>query len=428
MISERLKQAVEYANYFYYSKPMTVVNVKKVKLPIIPPLKKLTTEEGYSFPIRSSHGLLHALSAMELVEKIDATYEKYIPEYKEALEAIGIRYRIDKDEFLELIQAAVLFHDSARQGDGSDLWDAESAEACKQFLIDEWQVNEELAKFISDTIRYKDDPEKFIARHRFHRSVDVARQLVNMADALEVIRTRDVFKVEKLPIAQHHDITSKIMVEDIIPNLVEPHRQLIIEQGRLAKGGRIEYNGDNCQPIDSAKADVDDVRMAAAYLDKCRKYDLSILEIDTNNFNLVIERALRGIRTYREEHKTSGIQLFHNGLFSPRYHGKLGRSRAEYYEDYLSRDVSPAKKAVILYALLSSAQGQTLKDAVLGSFNQINREIVLAQLGMLVKMMNSNQGLDVINRHIMYIVSEADDLNIKEKEIAIFVDNALKQK
>ncbi|CEK10839.1 hypothetical protein [Legionella hackeliae] len=44
---------------------MTVVNLKNIQIPLPLPLTKLSTQNGYEFLVRASHGLLHTLSAVD---------------------------------------------------------------------------------------------------------------------------------------------------------------------------------------------------------------------------------------------------------------------------------------------------------------------------------------------------------------------------
>ena len=75
--------------------------------------------------------------------------------------------------------------------------------------------------------------------------------------------------------------------------------------------------------------------------------------------------------------------MFHNGFFSPRYHGALGQKRADYYKKELSVDDTNAKLKV-LYALFTNHDGSTLRDEVLRSLNQVNVGIFVKQLDGLI--------------------------------------------
>lgn len=387
-------ELIEQINYYYYLKPMVVINVRHLQIPLPHPLTELTAaNQKYLFRIRATHGLLHVFSAMELINKIEEVYLKYVDGYSAALDEIAGMFSISQDGLLDLVRIAVLFHDSARKGDGMDLWDPQSADNCSNYLA-QMRLRADLIELIADTIRYKDEPAEFLRKHqKIHLKVDFLRQLVNMADTLEVIRTRDVFDPHYLPIA--HLVNEKIMVQQIIPKLVVPHRQLIIEQGRLAKKGMIDYQGDEYQFDDSdylPPSGIDLALMAAAYLEKAQHYHLSILEVNQRNLANIIQKAIRGINTYLNEHKHFGIQFFHDGYFSPRYHGALGVRRARYYKSILDGvQYADAEKIKALCALFTSKEGQTLKEAVCRSFNQANEETLRTQFYEWIQPKNNEQ-------------------------------------
>lgn len=252
-----INETVEFVNYNYYSKPMELVNLNAVQLPFPLSLRKVlyqkypanqansASERHYEFHIRLSHGLPHALAAMELFDAIHRQYQTHVLGYLEAMEAIARRFNISLEHFQELIQIAILFHDSARKGDGVDLWDEQSGDACEDYLKTVYRrknlVDGELIAIITDAIRFKDNALEFMSRHLTHHpKIDLIRQLVNMADNLEVLRTRNVFKPKFMAIAAY--VSPEVMATQIIPELVVPHRQKIIEQGRLSKAGKIEYH------------------------------------------------------------------------------------------------------------------------------------------------------------------------------------------
>lgn len=402
-----------FVNYRYYSQPMTKVNYKTVSIPFIHPLKEITDGE-YTFRIRSSHGFLHAITAMELLPKIDELYTNLVGDtYTQSMDAIATHFKISKEELVDLLSIAVLFHDSAREGDGMDLWDPQSADACKKYLIKCFACPDDLAEFISSTIRWKDEPDLFKETFKTFDNADFARQLVNMCDTLEVLRTRDVFKPEFMPIAKH--VSSEVMVFTIIPGLVVPHRKLISEQGRLAKKATIEYNKDGHHYVDTniPKNGIDNDKMFKTYLDKSKEYNLSILEITDENLDLVVARTLEGIINYQKTFK-SGIQLFHHGLFSPRYHGERGQNRANFYANKLNNnDISLSEKAQLLQALFTSNDGKTIKEFVLHSFNQMNETTVLNQINTLVYKLNPDVNAETLSHKTDEIINVANNGSAK---------------
>ncbi|HRD69770.1 MAG TPA: hypothetical protein PK657_06480 [Legionella sp.] len=397
-------EIVDYVNYHYYSKPMTVVNIKRLQIPFPHPLRDLKTPDGARFSVRASHGLLHALSAANLIDKVDEYYSKYVPDYADFMNDSVRYFGIEREKLIQLIKIAVLFHDAGRQGDGMDLWDPASGLACKNYLIEQCDIAEYLAIIIADTIVYKDDKDKYVDKHSSRLSlIDFFRQLVNMADTLEVIRTRHEFKPEFLPLAKY--VTPQQMVNEIIPGLIVPHREHIVKQGRFSKKGLISYESKGFRYEDTnfkSNPGKNFDAMAIAYKETVEEHQLSILNINENNLDEVFEKAIRGINTYQNENKV-GIKFFHGGFFAPRYHGKTGSDRAAYYERILNDpQTSSAKKLKALYALFASHDGATLQEEVLRSFNQTNLSLVKLQIADLLKNYYSVQNLNTdIKDHVL---------------------------
>jgi hypothetical protein len=258
MTDDQLKNAVLYANQHFYSKPMTVSNHADMLPPIpyapplhkiLPPIHRVSDGQGFETNIRRSHGLLHVVAAMELIDEIDSQYKKYELDK-------NILDQSFSEEELTQIKIATLFHDSGRQGDGIDLWDRQSAINCFVFLMQSKglgdKVNpqmieqlfeqdddimrishEDYQKIYDDCggedfkhalrtaklIQYKDNRAalyQFSERYLFKgqsaedsasaaQKLDLARQYINMADSIEVIRCRDEFKLSYTPIARNMD-------------------------------------------------------------------------------------------------------------------------------------------------------------------------------------------------------------------------------
>ena len=98
---ELFKRAVNWGNYHYYSKPMKVINVKSVQIPIAPSLTELR-QNNHVVRIRASHGFLHVISAAELLEKIHETYKKYVPDYERSVESIANDFKITAETLLSV--------------------------------------------------------------------------------------------------------------------------------------------------------------------------------------------------------------------------------------------------------------------------------------------------------------------------------------
>lgn len=399
-----INKAVHYANFHYYSKPLSVVNLRKLQIPYPVSLKKIQhkredvaiQKEAGTFEtyIRLSHGMPHASAAMESITQIDQIYTKYDADYDrcmlEICEKLGLGNNIAL--LLEMVQIATLFHDTGRLGDGMDLWDEDSGNHCEEYFREIYLKSSEfkklsseqkvkLAKLFGDAVRFKDNQATFMDLHAaIHPEVDYISQLINMADTLEVIRTRDDFNPSRLPIAKR--VSSEVMIKNIIPELVIPHRDKIIEEGRLSRKGRIVYPGfDDSQYM--PKPGYNDEKIAASYFKKMQQYDAIVLKINETNIDEVISRTLQGIKDYIKDYQNhSGFQFAHDGFFSARYHGKLGVNRALFYQRlFESGAVSMGTKVLALHTLLISRDGgRTLKDYVYRGMNQRNSYTVIEQL------------------------------------------------
>lgn len=394
-----IKQAVDYVNYIYYSKPM------RDKTPLL----RLTTAAGHQFKLRERHGILHAIAVMEAIDDIDKFYKRHLGEqYTDEFDDIAAEFSIDSNKLLDYIRIAALFHDAARQGDGRDVWEDDSANACKKYLLS-LKVDANLAEFIADLIRYKDKPIEFNQKYNRIKNADYARQLLSTADTLEIMRVCDNFDCTKLPICKLTDASKRInpseMIdpsrfvnpnEYIIPELVLPHRQKIIDEGRvLNKAKIIGYEGHQDKEHTEG-LDLD--KMSQTYYEKSKKYGFAVVEIDDNNLNEVLAKAIRGIDTYLTKYQRSsgrgvGIKLYHNGLFSPRFHGDLGIYRAKHYKEiFQSEEQTMEEKLTALYAILASWDGKTLQEEVIRSFGQANKDLIWKQLSaMLVNNGITNQ-------------------------------------
>ena len=79
-----------------------------------------------TFDLESFHGRFHILRCLFLVDKLDHFYL-----------SLGLTYDIDRAYY------AVLFHDIARQGNGWDEWEEDSAEHCYTYLLSFGKTEEE---------------------------------------------------------------------------------------------------------------------------------------------------------------------------------------------------------------------------------------------------------------------------------------------
>ena len=129
---------------------------------------------------RWTHGCMHASRVAVEVEILANLYQKYDPSI-----------RISEEELL-LAQYLAVFHDSARQAEGVDLWDDDSAENARPYLLTKGFSQEATEKAIQ-LLKDKDssDPNR-----------NIISKLIHDADCLDIMRVYGLkkFKQEKLEI------------------------------------------------------------------------------------------------------------------------------------------------------------------------------------------------------------------------------------
>lgn len=346
--------AVEYASYLY-ARPLTQFNLGKMVVPSIPSLKSIQTPQGHAFKIRVSHGILHAIAAMEAIDPILAAYEKHVQNWASQFIALTSGLGLTKKDLIELVKIAVLFHDSARKGDGADLWDNESGDACYTYLTESLFLEHDIATLIADTIRYKDDSASYVQKHG--QNSDCLRELVNMADNLEVIRCRDQFKPEYLELFKHVAAEQKLQ---LIRELVVPHRDRIFQEGRLHRKGHIVFPGYQDDRTGILKTGYDQKKIAAAYDNACERYpNIALFSYSTaSEKEDMFRRVLRGIDTYMQQHdpKLSAFsrpRFFANSQFCPAGHTLKDYNRAKCIKIYLlAEQVGIDYKIALIEALV----------------------------------------------------------------------------
>lgn len=184
---------------------------------------------------RFYHGIQHVSRACMYVPILANLYRKF--SYQPAL---------DLDEkSLKLIQIAVLFHDSAREGEEEDLWDHESATFLYFYLIKILKVPMHDAQFLAEAMANKDwSPEKkyyqllhehdqisWFKKDIHTKAKTIFHKLIHDADCLDIIRARDSFD------GRYLDFYKDIACEN--PNALDGMSQLIMQARSL-----IETQGD----------------------------------------------------------------------------------------------------------------------------------------------------------------------------------------
>jgi hypothetical protein len=155
---------------------------------------------------RMHHGIMHGCGCMDLISTINCFYQKHVVAYTSHMEQMAHFFKLSPEDLITLIEITALFHDTGRKNDGIDLWDKDSGENLFAFLT-QHNVPTPLAHILQYAIQYKDAPSEYkahaaalIPNGLSKAQLDYIRQLLNMADVLEIIRERKIFICRYLPI------------------------------------------------------------------------------------------------------------------------------------------------------------------------------------------------------------------------------------
>ncbi len=160
---------------------------------------------------REIHGVMHVVRAQFYVLFFDQIMHRYCGTHRaKCLSFIQEVLGLTEAHTILLIRYAVLLHDSGRKGEGEDLWEDDSANNLYYFLRQQ-EDPEYIAQCFAQAIRYKDRKDDYIEFLKNywnddeyeHRKTpvelfDYIRQLVYLADCLDIIRCVEEFKIEKL--------------------------------------------------------------------------------------------------------------------------------------------------------------------------------------------------------------------------------------
>lgn len=200
----------------------------------------------YSYPdshqestiARFHHGIQHVTRAANYAHVFANLYRKHGNEEARNL----------TENDIKLIQIALLFHDSAREGDNEDLWDHESAIFLYYYLTRILHIDAETARFVAEATANKDpSPENgyfqliedeygqlFWQFAKYEEgdfpAKNIYQKIIHDCDCLDIIRARNQYDATYLDF--YKDIASKdnLALEEMAELVVEA-RGLIYSQG-----------------------------------------------------------------------------------------------------------------------------------------------------------------------------------------------------
>ncbi|HDS3849036.1 SidE phosphodiesterase domain-containing protein [Legionella pneumophila] len=200
----------------------------------------------YSYPnshqesaiARFHHGIQHVTRAANYAHVFANLYRRHGNEEAQNLTETDIK----------LIQIALLFHDSAREGDDEDLWDHESAIFLYYYLTRILHIDAETARFVAEATANKDpSPEKGyfqLLENEYGELIwqfskyeegqfpakNIYQKIIHDCDCLDIIRARNQYDATYLDF--YKDIASKdnVALEEMAELVIEA-RGLIHSQG-----------------------------------------------------------------------------------------------------------------------------------------------------------------------------------------------------
>ncbi|HAT8860174.1 TPA: hypothetical protein JBE16_13910 [Legionella pneumophila subsp. pneumophila] len=217
---------------------------------------------SYSYPnshqesaiARFHHGIQHVTRAASYAPVFANLYRRHGNEEAQNLTETDIK----------LIQIALLFHDSAREGDDEDLWDHESAIFLYYYLTRILHIDAETARFVAEATANKDpSPENGyfqLLENEYGELIwqfskyeegqfpakNIYQKIIHDCDCLDIIRARNQYDATYLDF--YKDIASKdnVALEEIAELIIEA-RGLIHTQGdsHISKKEEIKTGYEN---------------------------------------------------------------------------------------------------------------------------------------------------------------------------------------
>lgn len=159
---------------------------------------KNNTHNGYIE--REIHGAMHASRvAWSTVMLHRLCLQQYPDQVQNKIQALMKFSNLSEEELFCLIRYVGVGHDAAREGDGADRWENESA-TCIELFLKGHGLNPQLAAIFSRLASLKDKPQElanYLASYNLDENVidglQYARLLVSLADCFDLIRCNGSF-------------------------------------------------------------------------------------------------------------------------------------------------------------------------------------------------------------------------------------------
>lgn len=158
---------------------------------------------------RQHHGAMHASRVAAYTEHFHKLHQTYDSSIDNNLKTLAKSLNTTPKSLLMLTKYAALFHDSARQDDGVDYWDGQSAENGRRYLVSK-AVPKYLAELFALAAEHKGSHQDFInATNNYNQKhglnvdfnkMSYLRSLIADGDCLDIIRVRSKYDMQYLNI------------------------------------------------------------------------------------------------------------------------------------------------------------------------------------------------------------------------------------
>lgn len=232
---------------------------------------------------RPIHGLQHVGRVAAYVPILANLYRRYDdPEAKSLTE-----------EDIKLLQITALFHDCAREGDGEDVWDEDSALFLYIYLTKTLGVAEGKAKLLAEAIANKDTgiplnkPPRFlnITAFKFENcssampARNIYQKILHDADCLDIRRVRSTFAADYLDFYQTIASRNPKALKEMV-RIIKEIQFLIEDQGdgfkRTVWDIKLSFSQEN-EEVEGYKNIVDSIHRRKGMV----HYDYFHQEIDS---------------------------------------------------------------------------------------------------------------------------------------------------
>jgi len=223
-------------NHFSSTAEFIVEHYYKIPFPEYPSKELPYNPKEFTINIsginRVVHGAMHASRVSIYVKILHDFRSSCLDPLAKSLINLSLEFNLTESQIIHLIQLAALFHDSARENEGVDHWDKESADKLNIFLQEHYKdLNPVFSDVLVKALCFKDKRQEFITAllplnltASQVEEMDYIRQLIADADCLDIIRIRKNFRMKFLNICNSEELKGS---SDKVLNLVKKIRGLI---------------------------------------------------------------------------------------------------------------------------------------------------------------------------------------------------------